>query len=301
MSGNSAREQSRGGQGTVTGRQWQRRRIRPTVLALESRTLLSNLYVNSANSGPADGLTPATGFTTIQAGISSAGTGDTILVETGNGYNESDTVGVNGLTIEADAGQAPILDGTNSFPQTSPGFTIASTGVTIAGFVIQNFSGPSAIVVQGGGSLALSSDVLQDNSASAGGAVFNSGGASIAVDDCTFAGNRASEFGGAIDSDGHIDLLDSGFTSNSASGTGGALLDSGGGSSSISGCSFSGNRAGIVGGGISVSSGALTIANTTFAGNTSGDPAGGLFSRRLCHCDQLRVYQQHRRRSRRWD
>ena len=56
--------------------------------------MLSNLFVNSANSGPTDGLTPATGFTTIQDAISSAGTGDTILVETGNGYNESDTVGV---------------------------------------------------------------------------------------------------------------------------------------------------------------------------------------------------------------
>ena len=86
-----------------------RRRPRPlgiwrTVEALEPRTLLSNLwYVNSADSGTPNGLTPATGFLTIQAAINAASAGDTILVENGNGYNESDTIGVSNLTIEAAA------------------------------------------------------------------------------------------------------------------------------------------------------------------------------------------------------
>ena len=61
-----------GARGTVTGRQWRSRQMSPVVLALESRTLLSTWYINSANSGPADGLTPDTGFATIQAGIASA-------------------------------------------------------------------------------------------------------------------------------------------------------------------------------------------------------------------------------------
>ena len=89
-------------------------------MALEPRTLLSNLYVNSANTGTANGLTPATGFTTIQAAISKASPGGTILVETGNGYNESDTVNVANLTIEADTGQTPVLDGTTPSPRRPP-------------------------------------------------------------------------------------------------------------------------------------------------------------------------------------
>ena len=159
-----------GRRGTAAGLCSQRRGIRPMVIALESRTLLATWYVNSANSGPADGLTPDTGFTTIQAGIDSSSFGDTVLVETGNGYNESDTVDVPDLTIEADSGQTPVLDG--SFPsfQGSSGFTITTFGVTIAGFTIQNFSGPSAVQVQSGSSVSLNSDVLQGNFA------FSSGG-----------------------------------------------------------------------------------------------------------------------------
>ena len=112
------------------------------MLALETRTLLSHWYVNSANTGPQNGLTPATGYVTIQAGIDSAGAGDTILLENGNGYNESDTVGVNGLTIKADTGQAPVLDGESLGFEASAGFTITSTGVTIAGLTIQLFNRP---------------------------------------------------------------------------------------------------------------------------------------------------------------
>ncbi len=96
-----------------------RRRSRPRGVlrgleVLEPRTLLSNLwYVNSADSGTPDGMTPATGFLTIQTAINAASAGDTILVETSNGYNESDTVGVSNLTIGADTEQTPVLDGTN--------------------------------------------------------------------------------------------------------------------------------------------------------------------------------------------
>ena len=220
-------------------------------MALEPRTLLSDIYVNSANSGTQDGLSPATGFSTIQTGISSANPGDTILVENGFGYNESDTVDVADLTIDADSGQTPVLDGTNPFPQGSPGFTIESTGVTIAGFTIQNFSGTSGILVQSG--------------------------ASLTVDDCTFVANHASFDGGAIDNAGQLDVLDSDFTSNSAGSNGGAVLYSGSGSGSISGCNFSNNLAGSGGGAISVISGSLTIAGTTFAGNIANDFGGALY------------------------
>ena len=122
---------------------------------LEPRTLLANWFVNSADAGTPDGLSPATGFLTIQAAISAATPGDTVLIETGNGYNESVTVNVSNLTIEADTGQSPVLDGATPAAQV-PGFTLSSgtTGVTIEGLTMQNFTGTSAVAVQNGASLA---------------------------------------------------------------------------------------------------------------------------------------------------
>jgi hypothetical protein len=229
--------------------------MRPMVLALEPRTLLSNLFVNSANSGPADGLTPDTGFATIQAAISIANPGDTILVETGNGYNESDTVGVADLTIEADAGQAPVLDGTFPSPQTSAGFSITTVGVTLAGFTIQNFSGPSAVDVQSGSSLVLSSDALQGNfTSSSGGGVDNDGGSATLIN-CSISGNSAGSSGGGVYNDA--------------------------GSTTLINCTVSGNSSAGVGGGVENVSGTVIVGNTILAENaasSSGPDAFGNFA-----------------------
>jgi hypothetical protein len=116
--------------------------------SLEPRTLLSNaLYVNSANNGAQTGLTAATGYTTIGSAIEHAESGYTILVETGDGYTDNDTVNVPNLTIEADASASPpavpVLSGGqpnllgNNVSGT--GFTVAATGVTISGFTIEGF------------------------------------------------------------------------------------------------------------------------------------------------------------------
>ncbi len=132
-----------------TRRTSERSRAR-TLERLEPRTLLSNWYVNSSNTNVAPDGSSGNPYETIQAAINMAQPYDTILVETGNGYNESDTVGVFNLNIDADSGQSPVLDGTAPTAQSSPGFTIeaGTTGVTIEGFTIQNFTGTSAVAVQ---------------------------------------------------------------------------------------------------------------------------------------------------------
>ena len=196
--------------------------LRFALEALEPRTLLSNLwYVNSADTGTPDGLTPSTGFLSIQAAINTAAAGDTILVETGNGYNESDTVGLSNLTIEADSGQSPVLDGTTPSAQSSPGFTVAAgtTGVTIEGFTIQNFSGTSAIAVQNGAALTLSDDTIQDNmnSGGYGGGIYNDG--TLTDDGGTILNNLASD-GGGIYNDGTITLADTMIEQNTATSAG---------------------------------------------------------------------------------
>ncbi len=167
-----------------------RSQTRVFLEALEPRTLLSNLwYVNSGDTGTQVGITPSTGFLTIQAAINVASAGDTIVVESGAGYNESDTIGISNLTIEADSGPAPVLDGTTPSSQSSPGFTVTTgtTGVTIEGLTIQNFTGTSAVVVQSGASLALSDDTISGNTNSSG-----DGGGIANYGTATFSGDTVS-------------------------------------------------------------------------------------------------------------
>jgi hypothetical protein len=95
---------------------------------LEPRTLLSNTwYVDSSFDGVSDG-SRGDPFTTIQAAINAASPDDTILVETGKGYKESDTIGVSNLTIKADLGASPILDVPNAsfFFSGSTGFSVSA-------------------------------------------------------------------------------------------------------------------------------------------------------------------------------
>jgi len=264
---------------------------------LEPRTLLSNWYVNSANSGTANGLAPASGFKTIQAAISRAGGGDTILVETGNGYDEADTVTANltKLTIKADTSQAPILNGGAG----QSGFTVAATGVTISGFTIENFA--TGVVVDGGASLTLSGDTIKDNfnphgdgggvrnagtltiqggaisgnSASSGGGICNSGG-QVQISGAILSGNSAARDGGAIlVLGGSLTINDGTLSGNFGDGGGVAVL--GGGMVTITGGTVSNNTATGGGGGILVGSGTLTITSATVSGN-SAFLGGGIFN-----------------------
>src|SRR5262245_21529193 len=85
------------------------------VEVLELRTLLSTWYVDSDFGGPSEGSRSAP-FAALQAAIDTAEPGDTILVETGRGYHESATIDVSrsDLTVRADEGAAPVLDGTGA-------------------------------------------------------------------------------------------------------------------------------------------------------------------------------------------
>jgi hypothetical protein len=274
MSRNGTNGKRRTGSKLAARRQWNLRKLRPAVQTLEPRTLLSTWYVNSANTGSVDGMSAETGFPTMQDGISAASPGDSVLVESGNGYNESDTVDVPDLTIEADSGQSPVLDGSNPSFQGSAGFSIQAFDVTISGFTIQNFSGSSAVNVQSGASLTLTNDVLQGNSSySSGGAVFNDA-ASVTLINCTVSGNFASYSGGGLYSIyGSNDLIDC-FVSGNTSGYFGGGISNKNSTTTLSGVTVSGNSA-VIGGGV-YSSGFLTVQFSNFFSNQGSLFGGGL-------------------------
>ncbi len=256
-----------------------------TLETLEPRTLLSNWYVNSSNTNVAPDGSAGNPYETIQAAINMAQPYDTILVETGNGYNESDTVGVSNLNIEADAGQSPVLDGTTPTAQSSPGFTIeaGTTGVTIEGFTIQNFTGTSAVAVQNGAELTLSGGTIQDNTNSGGdgGGINVNNGGTLTITGGTLTNNTATN-GGGIYSTGNLTVSGATFTGNTATAAyfggavGGGGIDSSGGTAVVTGGTFTDNTAPSGGGGaIEASYGSLTASGGTFTGN-SASAAGAI-------------------------
>ena len=92
MSHNEARDQRRGGRGTLEARR--QRQMQPTVLALEPRTLLSNMYFHPPKFVPPAG-------STINISGTTAGT---IVVKQGNGNNDRVTIYSNAPNIEVDIG-----------------------------------------------------------------------------------------------------------------------------------------------------------------------------------------------------
>ena len=101
----------------------------------------------------------------------------------------------------------------------STGENVTISGLTIAGGV----SGVTGGGVANRGDLKLLDDVLSDNSAKSGGAVYNSTG-SLSLTGCTIESNQASDsgFGGGIFvSAGFVTIEDSTFQGNSAGAGGG--------------------------------------------------------------------------------
>ena len=141
MSHNLARDQRRGGRGTVAGRQRQRWRMRPTLMALEDRRLLSTIVVNN----PTD--TPVAGQIDLRQAIVQANTNggtETITFDktvfktpqtitlTGTQLELSDTTGTETITGPA-AGVTVSGGGKSRVFQVDAGVTASISGMTITG------------------------------------------------------------------------------------------------------------------------------------------------------------------------
>jgi len=227
--------------------------------SLEARKLLSTTwYVNSSFTGTSNGSSGAP-WTTIQAGINAASNGDTILVETGKGYSETDTIN-RSLTIEAYAGETPVNQSGTAGSGT--GFTIASsvTGWTISGLTIENFG--VGIVVDSSGSSTITGNSISGN----GYGIQVYGAATIGG---TGSGTRNiisnnSNDGIYVDSSATATILGNSIHNESIGieANGAATI---GGTSSIAGNSIMGNGAGIF-----VGASATILANTITTSSREG-------------------------------
>ncbi len=123
MSHRRAINQRRGGRGTVAGRQRQRQqwRMRPTLLALEDRRLLSTVVVNN----PTD--TPVKGQIDLRQAIVQANTtgGDQTIVFDSTVFKTPQTITLNGTQLE-------LSDTTGAETITAPaaGLTVSGGGLS---------------------------------------------------------------------------------------------------------------------------------------------------------------------------
>src|SRR5271165_697809 len=206
MNHNEVRDQRSGGRGTVEARK--QRRMRPTLVALEERTLLSTIVVNN----PTD--TPVTGQTDLRQAIAlaDASTGD-------NTITFDPVVFSTHRTIALTAGQLTLTDtiGATTITGPLPGVTITrSTAANTPAFrIMQVNSGVTAtlenLTITGGNAggegfgggidnfgtlLTLTNCTLSDNSANSGGGIENESGASLTLTNTILSTNMAVNGGG---------------------------------------------------------------------------------------------------------
>jgi len=200
---------------------------------------------------------------TIQAGISAASSGDTVLIAP---RTYSETIDFLGKSIVV--GSLYITTGDPAY---------------VAGTVMDGggTAGPLARFTSGEDSLSmLVGMTLRSGLASQGGAIFCSGG-SPRISDCAILSNEALDDGGGIYATGADPIIEDCRVedNNAIDGSGGGLYVTAG-APRISGCVFSGNFAHSTGGAIIFWESSPVFTDNVIDGNSSiGNYAGGIYSR----------------------
>jgi hypothetical protein len=243
-----------------------RLRLRPTVTALEGRTLLSTIVVDN----PSD--VPVTGQIDLRQAIDQAnsdGGGDTIKFDS-TVFNTPRTVTLTGGQLKLSGNTAPTTI-------TGPGANLLFVSGNHASRVFQIDRGVTASIsglTITGGSTITGGGLYH----AGGGGLYNAGG-TVTLTDCTVSGNSGGLFdgGGMFNNSGTATLTDCTVSGNSApNGFGGGLANSGG-TVTLTDCTVSGNSATSVGG-LFNNGGTATLTDCTVSGNSASSSGGGLFN-----------------------
>ncbi len=276
MSHIEARERRKGGRRMFEARK--RRRMRPTLLALEDRRLLSTFTVTSTlDNGSVGTLRWAVG----QA--NSAGGAETIAFDqkafktpqtitlTGTQLELSDTTGTETITGPK-AAVTVSGGGLSRVFQVDGGVTATISGLTITGGSAGTGGGLASL----GGTATLTNCTVSGNTASTelGGGLYNFSGA-LTLTNCTVSGNYAYNAGGGLYSlNGTATLNKCTVSSNYGVFGGGVAIR--GGTATLTNTSVNDNSS-ISGGGLNNDGGTATLNNCTISGNSSAF-GGGLYN-----------------------
>ncbi len=257
------------------GRQLQRRRLRPTVMVLEDRHMLSTFQVTSTYDNGSTGTlrwavaqaNAATSASTIDFNITTPAT-----ITLSSGVLELSNTSAP-TTIDGPGADLLSISGNNasrvfqvdaSVTASISGLTITKGGVSGAGAGLANF-----------GTTTLSNCTISGNSAVNGGGLYTSEYGTTTLSNCTVSGNSAYGNGGGLyDYLGTTMLTNCTISGNSAGGDGGGLNNFVG-TAILNNCTISGNSA-VNGGGISTFFGTNTLTNCSFSGNLASENGGGL-------------------------
>ncbi len=191
-------------------------------------------------------------YTTIQAAITAASSGDTIYVAAGT-YNEDITL-KNGVSVLGAGAATTTIQGTGSTSVVNVGSINSTT--TLDGFTITG------------------------GAASFGGGMHDDGG-SPTVSNCIFTGNEAGSGGAGIyiiNNPASPRIINCVFENNTSYGTGGAIGCRSLSFPTIANCIITGNTAASNGGAIYISSTSQpTIINNTIVSNTAGSNGGAIY------------------------
>jgi hypothetical protein len=225
--------------------------MRPAVMVLEDRKLLSSIQVTS---------TADSGTGTLRAAVQAAN------ADTSPSKIVFD-LGSSPATITLTSG---VLDLTNTSQSVSIYDGSGQGPVTISG---KHASG--VFQVESGVTASLTGLTITGGSAATNGGGLNNNGGTVTLTGCTVSGNTAAN-GGGIANSGTITLTNCTVSGNSciiptALDVGGGLYDNGG-TVTLTGCTISGNSA-RAGGGIN-SSGTVTLTSCTISGNSAASGGG---------------------------
>lgn len=245
------------------------------------------VYVDVDNtSGPWDGTSWATAYSTLQEGIDAAGYGDVWVAE--GTYYTSQTVN---RETSVQLGDFVNVYGGFAGTETDISERNWETNVTIISGdigVAEDISDNAYHVIQAAGNCIL--DGFTITGGNANGELLNRlGGAmyfdtqSPTVQNCKFVNNHAED-GGAlyIFDDSQPQIIDCEFNNNSAL-LGGAIVCRVGGAATISGCAFNSNFSEWRGGAIMIDYGAyeaspVVIDDCTFSNNSTNGNGGGIYT-----------------------
>jgi hypothetical protein len=253
-------------------------------------------------------------YTSIQAAIEAASSGDKIMIAAGT-YNGSLTIGKSVSLLGAGADETAITQsGSNSVLTIGSGLMVTIEGVTVSGGqAVISAADPlgSGGGINNSGNLTLRDSRVSDNSAAGfgggiannstgnlklygtlvsgnnvfspgpnpavGGGIANAGTATLYGS--TVSRNGAGGFGGAggIENVGSLTLKDSTVSGNGASIAGGGIVNTNSATLRLDASIVSGNGAGDVGGGI-INYGTATLNETAVTGNVAGLSAGGIYN-----------------------
>ena len=304
------RDQQRRRQRTGGGRRW---RLRPAVMALEGRALLSTLTVSSIND---------TGGGSLRAAIGQAnadGGGDTIVFS--SMFNSAQRITLTSGELQLSGGATTTIQGPGANLLTVSGggasrvFDVESGSLSLSGMRItggrSNFGGGvyshdstlmlANVTISGnspadssrgssGGGLACRGDAstntntailtnctMSGNFGTLGAGIYNEMYSSLTMTDCTLSNNYGADLGGGLLNEGTATLVGCTISGNSAKKTSPNPGQGGGvdngGTMTLTNCTVGGNYAYFSGGGVDNGGSANTLTLTNCT--VSGNSSGG--------------------------